>query len=70
MASGDDSTGVGPGRNRDLLFTASRPGTFLYEAGHTPNGARQVAMGLAGALVVLPADGTAYGSTAGTRHHL
>jgi hypothetical protein len=44
-------------------FTASAPGTFLYEAGHTPNGARQVAMGLAGALVVLPASGPgAYGS--------
>jgi hypothetical protein len=46
---------------RTYRFTASRPGTFLYEAGHTPGGARQVAMGLAGALVVLSADGTASG---------
>jgi len=35
---------------------ASAPGTYLYEAGHTAMGARQVAMGLVGALVVRPAD--------------
>ena len=54
--------------DRDYTFTASRPGTFLYEAGPTPSGKQQVAMGLAGAIVVLP-------STAGTgvrlgRHRL
>ncbi len=59
---GDDLSGVATGESRTYSFTADRPGTFLYEAGHTPNGARQVAMGLAGALVVLPADGTAYGT--------
>ena len=58
-------TGVGTGASRTYSFTAGRAGTFLYEAGHTANGARQVAMGLAGALVVLPADGSAYGSAAG-----
>lgn len=58
---GEDTTGVSSG-TRTYTFTASRPGTFLYEAGHTAGGARQVAMGLAGAFVVLPADGTAYGS--------
>ncbi|GAA5035465.1 hypothetical protein GCM10023258_37340 [Terrabacter aeriphilus] len=53
--------GVAGGGTATYAFTAGRPGTFLYEAGHTSDGARQVAMGLAGALVVLPADGTAYG---------
>ena len=51
---GDDLSGVATGSNRTYSFTANRPGTFLYQAGHTANGARQVAMGLAGALVVLP----------------
>ncbi len=45
--------GVAGGDSAAYTFTASRPGTFLYEAGHTANGVRQVAMGLAGALVVL-----------------
>ncbi|HEX3003699.1 MAG TPA: multicopper oxidase domain-containing protein [Angustibacter sp.] len=58
----DDTAGVVTGGTRVYTFTADRPGTFLYEAGHTANGARQVAMGLAGALVVLPGDGTAYGA--------
>ncbi|MDT7551217.1 MAG: hypothetical protein QOE84_3611 [Actinomycetota bacterium] len=61
-ATGDDQTGVALNATRSYTFTASRPGTFLYEAGHTNNGTRQVAMGLAGALVVLPAAGTAYGT--------
>lgn len=60
-SGGEDSTGIASG-TRTYSFTASRPGTFLYEAGHTTGGARQVAMGLAGAFVVLPADGTAYGA--------
>ena len=66
--AGDDTTGVGNGGTRAYSFTAGRPGTFLYEAGHTSNGSRQVAMGLAGALIVLPGDGTPSGryGTAGT----
>lgn len=60
--SGDDVTGAATDGVKGYSFTANRPGTFLYEAGHTPNGARQVAMGLAGALVVLPTDNTAYGN--------
>ena len=59
--AGDDLTGVATGGARTYTFTATRPGTFAYEAGHTANGARQVAMGLAGALVVLATDNTAYG---------
>ena len=50
-----------PAGTQDYVFTASRPGTFLYEAGPTPSGKQQVAMGLAGALVVLPTTpGRAY----------
>ncbi len=55
--------GAAPGGTASYTFHANRPGTYLYQAGHTPGGARQVAMGLAGALVVLPADGTAHGQT-------
>jgi hypothetical protein len=47
-----DTTGVGDGASKSYTFTASRPGTYLYEAGHTEAGARQAAMGLVGALVV------------------
>src|SRR5258705_7911290 len=47
-----DTAGTGPGGSKSYTFTATRPGTYLYEAGHTVDGARQVAMGLVGALVV------------------
>jgi FtsP/CotA-like multicopper oxidase with cupredoxin domain len=64
--SGDDTTGAAPGSSKTYTFRATRPGTFLYEAGHTPEGARQVAMGLAGALVVLPSNaGSLDGNPAG-----
>jgi hypothetical protein len=63
-APGGTVAGVLNGGTADYTFSADEPGTFLYEAGHTPNGARQVAMGLAGALVVLPGNGTgAYGTS-------
>jgi FtsP/CotA-like multicopper oxidase with cupredoxin domain len=62
FAGGDDVTGVPTGGTVSYSFTAGSAGTFMYEAGHTSNGARQVAMGLAGALVVLPSDGSAYGA--------
>jgi len=62
--TGDDRTGAAVGGTKSYTFTANRPGSFLYEAGHTADGARQIAMGLAGGLVVLPADGTGYGSPA------
>ncbi|HET7398541.1 MAG TPA: multicopper oxidase domain-containing protein [Intrasporangium sp.] len=55
------TAGVATGGTATYTFTATRPGTYLYEAGHTPGGARQIAMGLAGALVVI-GDGTAYGT--------
>ncbi len=65
-----DTTGVAAGSSRVYTVPTAGllPGTYLYEAGLTPDGPRQVAMGLAGALVVRPADcGTAaacaYGAT-------
>ncbi len=57
----DPTAGADPSGTATYTFKANRPGTFLYEAGHTPGGTRQVAMGLAGALVVLGADGKAAG---------
>jgi hypothetical protein len=59
-----ETVGAPTGGTQTYVFRASRPGTYLYEAGHTSGGARQVAMGLAGALVVLSPDGTAYGTPA------
>ncbi len=63
-----DTVGAAPGSAKGYTFTASRAGTYLYEAGHTPDGVRQAAMGLFGALVVrAPAVGTApsaYGDAA------
>ncbi len=53
-----DTTGVGGGGSKSYTFTASRPGTYLYEAGLLPNAQHQVAMGLYGALVVRPVNGT------------
>jgi hypothetical protein len=66
LTSPDDRTGAAPGATKSYTFTADRPGTFLYEAGHTPDGARQTAMGVAGAMLVRPAAdaGTGYGSPA------
>lgn len=59
------ATGVAAGGTASTYtFTAGRPGTYLYEAGHTANGARQALMGLVGALIVRPSDWT--GITGGT----
>ena len=56
-----DRTGAASTGMATYTFTASKPGTFLYEAGLTNDGTRQVAMGLYGALVVRPATaGQAY----------
>ncbi len=59
-----DLTGVGTGLSASYTFTPTVPGTYSYEAGLTTYGARQVAMGLFGALVVRPAadPGSAYGA--------
>ena len=44
---------------KSYAFTA-RAGTFVYQAGLTPDGSMQAALGLYGALVVYPANGQAY----------
>jgi len=49
-----DFGGVAPGGTVTYTLVVSSPGTFSYEAGLTPDGARQVAMGLFGGLVVRP----------------
>ena len=49
-----DTAGVSATGSTLYTFVASKPGTFLYEAGLTPNGQHQVAMGMYGALVVRP----------------
>lgn len=51
-----DITGApASGGTKTYTFTAGDPGTYLYEAGLVPGAEYQVAMGLAGALVVRPA---------------
>lgn len=50
-----DITGVAAGSSKTYTLTVTSAGTYLYEAGLTANGPRQVAMGLFGALVVRPA---------------
>jgi FtsP/CotA-like multicopper oxidase with cupredoxin domain len=52
-----DTTGVTTGGDKVYTLTAMPPGTYLYEAGLTPDGPRQAAMGLYGALIVRPASG-------------
>ncbi|MCL4561972.1 MAG: multicopper oxidase domain-containing protein [Chloroflexi bacterium] len=60
-----DQTGAATGATATYTFTASNPGTFLYEAGLLVNAQHQVAMGLYGALVVRPAaPGQAYDAPA------
>jgi len=49
-----DTTGIAPGATKAYTFTASSPGTFLYEAGISEGSAHQAARGLQGALVVRP----------------
>ena len=61
-----DPTGTAPGTTKTYTIKAdARPGTYLYEAGHTADGARQAAMGLVGALIVRPTTpGSGYGDAA------
>jgi PKD repeat protein len=55
-----DLTGITPGQSGPSgSFALTRPGTYIYEAGLTPGGERQVAMGLSGLLIVRPAVSSA-----------
>lgn len=65
-----DTTGTAPGGSKVYIFTASRPGTYLYEAGLLPNAQHQVAMGLYGALIVRPDPAFASVSGANTTEDL
>ena len=55
LASTSDMTGVAPGGTKTYTYSGLQPGTYLYEAGPTANGERQVAMGMYGVLIVRPA---------------
>ncbi|MFN8443245.1 MAG: multicopper oxidase family protein [Caldilineaceae bacterium] len=60
-----DRVGVAPNGSKSYQFVASKPGTFIYEAGLLSNAQHQVAMGLAGVLIVRPNPATqAYASAA------
>ena len=62
-----DRAGIAPGAgSKTYTFTATKPGTFIYQAGLTANSAQEVALGLYGALVVRPdgAPSQAYGDAA------
>ena len=50
----DPSGAAASGGTKTYTFTATNPGTFLYEAGLLPNAQHQAAMGLYGALIVRP----------------
>lgn len=52
------TTSAPTGQSVTYSFVASKPGTYIYESG--TNTKKQVAMGLAGALVVRPAMGPAF----------
>ena len=55
LSGAPDRTGVTPGSTGGSgTFTLTRPGTYIYEAGLTSGGERQVAMGLSGLLIVRP----------------
>jgi FtsP/CotA-like multicopper oxidase with cupredoxin domain len=55
-----DTTGAAAGGTQDYIFSATNPGTFLYEAGLITGKQHQVAMGLYGALIVQPTVPAAY----------
>ena len=50
-----DLVGVADGGSKTYTFAGLQAGTYLYQAGPTANGERQVAMGMYGVLIVRPA---------------
>ncbi len=61
MAIAPDMVGLAASTSltKTYTFAAARPGSSLYEAGMTPNGNRQVALGMFGALIVRPGTAVA-----------
>ena len=55
LSGPSDLSGVGTGGTKTYTYYGLQPGTYLYEAGPTANGERQVGMGLYGVLIVRPA---------------
>jgi hypothetical protein len=51
-----DQTGIAPGGTHTYQFGKLGAGTYIYQAGPTPHAQRQIRMGLAGILIVRPAD--------------
>jgi FtsP/CotA-like multicopper oxidase with cupredoxin domain len=58
-------TATTPPGSVSYTFTAGNPGTYLYESGSDP--AKQVEMGLYGALIVRPTNGAGYAYGASTQ---
>ncbi|MDL1909167.1 multicopper oxidase family protein [Chloroflexi bacterium CFX6] len=50
-----DIAGVASGGAKAYTYSGLQPGTYIYQAGPTANGERQVAMGMYGVLIVRPA---------------
>ena len=50
-----DMVGAAPSGTKTYTYGNLQPGTYLYEAGPTANGERQIAMGMYGVLIVRPA---------------
>ena len=55
LAGTSDMVGVAPAGTKTYTYGGLQPGTYLYEAGPTANGERQIAMGMYGVLIVRPA---------------
>jgi len=63
-----DMAGIARGNTKTYDFSGLQPGTYLYQAGPTPDAPRQILMGLSGIIIVRP-DGyvttntSAYGTS-------
>jgi FtsP/CotA-like multicopper oxidase with cupredoxin domain len=55
LGGASDLTGAGAGGTKTYTFPNLQAGTYLYQAGPTANGERQVGMGMHGVLIVRPA---------------
>ncbi|MBI5964228.1 MAG: multicopper oxidase domain-containing protein [Chloroflexi bacterium] len=64
LSGPSDTSGAAPSGTKTYTYADLQPGTYVYEAGPTANGERQIAMGMYGVLIVRPAGFPlqAYGS--------